>query len=135
MLYDIEALKARHPLEEVASRCVQLRPSGARLVALCPFHQEKTPSFTIDPRRQTFRCWGCGRSGDVIDFVGEWEGLDFVGAVTRLGGEPYRHSTAQPFQPVCGQEHQTVVLTRCRPRHSLWLWSGGRIPCGALLTP
>ena len=111
MLYDIEALKARRPIEDVAGRYLRLRPSGARLVALCPFHQEKTPSFTVDPRRQTYRCWGCGRSGDVIDFLEEMEGLDFVDAVVRLGGEQIQGGAERPAQPIYGQEQQAVVLT------------------------
>ncbi len=111
MLYDIEALKARHPLEDVASRYLRLRPSGARLVALCPFHLEKTPSFTIDPRRQTYRCWGCGRSGDVIDFLEETEGLDFVDAVARLGGESVQGGANRHARPLCPQEPCVVALT------------------------
>ncbi len=99
MLYDIKLLKARRPIEDVAGRYLRLRPSGARLITLCPFHQEKTPSFTVDPRRQTYRCWGCGRSGDVIDFLEEIEGLDFVDAVAHLGGEALQGSMNQLARP------------------------------------
>ena len=89
MLHDLETLKSQQPLEDVAARYVQLRRSGSHLVGLCPFHEERTASFTIDPARQRYRCFGCGRWGDVIDFVQQIEGLSFRDAVTRLGGAPH----------------------------------------------
>lgn len=88
MTYDLTTLKNKQRLEDVAARYVHLRRSGTRLIGLCPLHEEHTPSFTIDPRRQQFRCFGCQAHGDVIDLVRHLEHLDFKSAVARLGGEP-----------------------------------------------
>ncbi len=72
----IEEIKARLRLEDLASRHTRLRKAGRLLVGLCPFHEEKTPSFYVDPRRQRFSCYGCGAHGDVIDFIALTRGLD-----------------------------------------------------------
>jgi DNA primase len=61
-----------------------LKRAGANFKALCPFHQEKTPSFTVSPSRQTFHCFGCGSGGSVFRFVMEYEHLDFPAAVRKL---------------------------------------------------
>jgi len=62
----------------------RLRKSGGRLVGLCPFHAERTPSFGVSPDRGTFKCFGCGEGGDAIAFVEKKEGLDFLGAIEWL---------------------------------------------------
>ena len=64
---------------------VALRPAGgSRMKGLCPFHQEKTPSFTVNPEKAVFHCFGCGESGDAIDFVQKQETLSFTEAIERL---------------------------------------------------
>ncbi|MGA2446038.1 MAG: DNA primase [Opitutaceae bacterium] len=77
-------LKARVNLLEVVSRVVTVRKVGARFRALCPFHQEKTPSFYINPDKGLYHCFGCGKSGDLIAFVRETEQLSFTEAVETL---------------------------------------------------
>src|SRR5207253_9747812 len=67
----------------------QLRRSGARYTGLCPFHDEKTPSFSVNPAEKLFYCFGCGVGGDIITFVRETEQLDFAEAVELLA-ERYR---------------------------------------------
>ena len=62
-----------------------LRRAGRSLRGLCPFHEEKTPSFNVDPVKQVFHCFGCGASGDVITFVMKLRGLDFKAALRHLG--------------------------------------------------
>ena len=74
---------------EVVSAKTQLRRSGARFVGLCPFHDEKTPSFSVNPQDKLFYCFGCGAGGDVNTFVRETEQLDFAEAVEALA-ERYR---------------------------------------------
>src|SRR3546814_12508336 len=64
----------------------QLRRSGSRWVGLCPFHAEKTPSFSVNQELGVYRCWGCQVSGDAITFIREKEQLDFVAAVELLAG-------------------------------------------------
>lgn len=70
---------------DVVGRAVELKPaSGGRFVALCPFHHEKTPSFTVSRDRQAYHCFGCGKGGDAISFLREFDGLSFTEAVHRL---------------------------------------------------
>jgi len=82
---DLEALKLALPIESVVGEYVQLRKAGATLKGLCPFHTEKSPSFSVSPQRGNFRCFGCGKSGDVVTFLMEIEKLDFKEALRRLG--------------------------------------------------
>ena len=65
----IEALRALSPIEQVVSEQVRLRRSGAQLLGRCPFHADKTPSFSVHPAKQVFHCHGCGAGGDVFQFV------------------------------------------------------------------
>jgi DNA primase len=82
---DIAAVRVRVPLEQVVGDHVALRSAGAgRLKGLCPFHEEKTPSFTVNPTLGFYKCFGCGASGDAITFVREIEHLDFSDAVEML---------------------------------------------------
>ncbi len=82
---DIDAVKARTNLVALASQYLTLKKAGAdRMVGLCPFHQEKTPSFGISPSKQLYYCHGCGAGGDAIRFIRELEHLSYVEAVERL---------------------------------------------------
>ncbi len=77
-------LKARVNLLDVVSRVMTVRKVGARFRGLCPFHQEKTPSFYVNPDNGFYKCFGCGKAGDAITFVRETEGLTFIEAVETL---------------------------------------------------
>ena len=77
-------LKTRVNLLEVVSRVMTVRKVGARFRGLCPFHQEKTPSFYVNPDNGFYKCFGCGKAGDAITFVRETEGLTFIEAVETL---------------------------------------------------
>ena len=81
----VRDLKLRVNIADVVSRAVTLRKAGARLKGLCPFHQEKTPSFHVDPDKGFYKCFGCGKAGDIISFVRETEQLNFTEAVEALG--------------------------------------------------
>ncbi|MBL9202200.1 MAG: DNA primase [Opitutaceae bacterium] len=82
----VRDLKLRVNLADVVSRTVTLRKAGgARLKGLCPFHNEKTPSFNVDPDKGFYKCFGCGKAGDAITFVRETEQLNFTEAVEALG--------------------------------------------------
>jgi len=83
---DVERVRAASDLAAIAGERVALKRQGRRLVARCPFHDEKTPSFSINPEMGLYHCFGCGVSGDVISFVQEIESLDFRTAVERLAG-------------------------------------------------
>lgn len=77
----LDDLKERIPIESVVGQKVQLTRKGNRYWGLCPFHAEKTPSFTVNPPRNSFKCFGCGMGGDAITFVRETEGLEFFEAL------------------------------------------------------
>lgn len=80
----LEQLRANNDIVSVISPYVELRRRGKNLVGLCPFHNEKTPSFTVYPDSQSFYCFGCGAGGEVISFVRRIENLDFYEAVKSL---------------------------------------------------
>src|SRR4051794_2643687 len=69
----------------VVSARTQLRKTGGRYMGRCPFHEERTPSFSVNPTDKLYYCFGCGAKGDLITFVRETEQLDFAGAVEWLG--------------------------------------------------
>jgi DNA primase len=81
----IEQIAAANDIVEVIGSYFPLKRAGANFKALCPFHQEKTPSFTVSPSRQTFHCFGCGVGGSVFRFVMDYEHIDFPLAVRKLG--------------------------------------------------
>src|SRR5206468_11168259 len=80
----IEQIAAANDIIEVIGSYFPLKRAGANFKALCPFHQEKTPSFTVSPSRQTFHCFGCGAGGSVFRFVMDYEHTDFPSAVRKL---------------------------------------------------
>ena len=81
----IEQIAAANDIVEVIGSYFPLKRAGANFKALCPFHQEKTPSFHVSPQRQTFHCFGCGVGGSVFRFVMEYEHIEFPAAVRKLG--------------------------------------------------
>ncbi|MBR6580956.1 MAG: DNA primase [Ruminococcus sp.] len=92
-------LRNANPIDSVISSYVQLKKRGRTLVCNCPFHSEKTPSFTVYPDTQSFYCFGCGAGGDVITFTMKAENLDFIEAVRLLAERsgmalPERNSNA-----------------------------------------
>jgi DNA primase len=81
---DVARVREATDLVELAREHLALKQSGRRFVGLCPFHAEKTPSFSVNQEQGVYYCFGCQASGDAITFVREVEHLDFVGAVERL---------------------------------------------------
>ena len=77
-------LKARCDIETLIGTYVRLKRAGTNSVGNCPFHSEKTPSFTVFRGSQSFYCFGCGAGGDVITFVMRMENLDYMAAVEKL---------------------------------------------------
>ncbi len=80
----VQELIARVDIVEVVGRFVQLKKGGANFMGLCPFHGEKSPSFTVSPSKQFFHCFGCGKNGNAIGFLMEHTGAGFVDAVKDL---------------------------------------------------
>jgi DNA primase len=104
----IEQIAAANDIVEVISGYFPLKRAGSSFKALCPFHQEKSPSFNVSPQRQSFHCFGCGVGGSVFRFVMDYEHLDFPSAVKKLaarvgitvieergfgGGDDHQHET------------------------------------------
>ena len=89
MAYDIftDELKAQLNIVDIIGREVTLKKSGSNYMGLCPFHNEKTPSFSVNEGKQFYHCFGCGKSGDVIGFVQEYYKLPFMEAVEKLAAE------------------------------------------------
>ena len=107
----IHDLLARVDLAEVVGRHVELKRSGASLVGLCPFHAERTPSFSVNPARQLYHCFGCGAGGDAIRFLVEHQGLSFVESVRELADGL---GVAVPEEHVSAEERER--RTRLRER-------------------
>jgi DNA primase len=80
----VDAVKGAAEILPLVEDYVRLRKSGGTYKGLCPFHQERTPSFTVSPARGTYKCFGCGEGGDAIAFVEKIEQVDFVGAIESL---------------------------------------------------
>jgi DNA primase len=81
---ETDEIKQRLPIEQLVGSYVPLKKMGRIYKANCPFHQEKTPSFTVSPERGIFKCFGCGKGGDIFDFVMDLEGLTFPETVKLL---------------------------------------------------
>ena len=81
----IEKIYAAAKIEEVVSDYVTLRKRGANLIGLCPFHNEKTGSFTVSPSKGIYKCFGCGASGHAVQFIMDIEQCTFVEALKQLG--------------------------------------------------
>src|SRR3972149_10429553 len=80
----IEEVRRKTDIVQLISEAVTLKKAGRNFRALCPFHEEKTPSFMVSPERQMFKCFGCQKGGDVYKFVMERERLDFGEALSLL---------------------------------------------------
>ena len=80
----IEQIQAANDIVDVVGSYIALKRAGAVFKARCPFHDERTPSFTVNPQRQIFKCFGCGAGGSVIRFVMNYEQLDFISAAKKL---------------------------------------------------
>ena len=83
----IDDLLSRADIVDVIGRRVPLKKAGREFKACCPFHDEKTPSFTVSPVKQFYHCFGCGAHGTAIGFLMEYEHLDFVDAIETLAAE------------------------------------------------
>lgn len=83
----IEGLKARVDILDVISNYIEVKKAGANFKAVCPFHDEKSPSFVISPQKQIYHCFGCGAGGDAIKFVMEYEKLNYPEAIERLADQ------------------------------------------------
>lgn len=84
---EVEEVKSKIDIIDLIGGYLTLKKAGVNYKALCPFHTEKTPSFMVSPERQSFKCFGCGKSGDVYSFIEEIEGMDFYDSLKFLAGK------------------------------------------------
>jgi DNA primase len=92
--HDLEAIRRAVPIEELVRRVVKLQRAGRGWKGLCPFHQEKTPSFTVSPEKGYFHCFGCGAHGDIFAWVMACDGVGFREAADRLAAQAGNYRTA-----------------------------------------
>src|ERR1700726_3431620 len=142
----LEEVRVRADIVEVIGAQVRLKRAGRNFVGLCPFHNEKTPSFSVNPERGFFHCFGCGAGGTVFNFVMRTEGLSFPEAIESLArryGATRRRDRAQAsatprcapirlplnFSPTCSGRRLTArwrattwprAVWRPKPRVRSW---------------
>ncbi len=123
----LERLKQTADIVEVISAHTDLRRQGARWVGLCPFHEERTPSFSVDAQEKLYHCFGCGVGGDVIKFVEEKEGLGFAEAVELLAdryGVELEREQEDPRAEARRQQRRRLeqLLERATAFYASFLW-------------
>ncbi len=117
MTVDVERIKQAHPIADViAAHGVALRPTGRRFMGRCPFHSDDRPSFVVYPDTRSYYCFGCGSSGDVIDFIRRARDLGFAQAVAYLGEQPPPSAVRpaprqEPPQPARLSVDDRLILT------------------------
>src|SRR5688500_615897 len=123
---DLETVAAADMVEIVGAR-TPLRRVGSRWTGRCPFHEERTPSFSVNPVEKLFYCFGCSKGGDVITFVRETEGLDFAGAVEWLAERfrvtlEYEESSPHVEESRRRRERLHAVLDQATAFYERHLW-------------
>ena len=109
-------LLARTDIVEIVGRHVQLKRGGANYMGLCPFHGEKSPSFSVSPSKQFYHCFGCGAHGNAIGFLMEHAGMGFIDAVKDLAQQvgmvvPEDEATPEERARAAQQKERQVTLT------------------------
>jgi DNA primase len=112
-MIDLDAIRRDHPLHEIAAGVVALREVGTEWTACCPFHADRSPSFTIYDGGRRYHCFGCGASGDVLDFVQRLYGVGLVEAARMLGAGDLPQV---PLPVVSAVEH----VDRSTEARSIW---------------
>jgi DNA primase len=123
----VEAVKAAADFVDVVSGRTQLRKAGSRYTGRCPFHEERTPSFSVNAVDKLYYCFGCGAKGDLITFVRETEGLDFAGSIEWLGERfriPVEYEESSPAEEAArrGRERLRSLLEQAASFYERTLW-------------
>ena len=116
----LDEVVARNDIADVVSSYVTLTRKGGNLFGLCPFHNEKTPSFSVAPDKQIYHCFGCKKGGGVINFIMEIEGLSFPEAVEFLA------KRANIPLPAEDEARSNADRLRRRVRRCRRIWTSGR---------
>lgn len=126
----LQELKMKTDIEDVISTYVTLKRRGATLVGLCPFHNEKTPSFTVYPATQSFYCFGCGAGGGAITFLKKIENLDYLDAVKTLAQRAGLQMPQEGFDDSLSKRRRRILeMNREAARfyHSVLLSPEGKV--------
>ncbi|HVW45830.1 MAG TPA: DNA primase, partial [Solirubrobacterales bacterium] len=123
----INAVRDAANMAEVVGQYTDLKQAGAQMMGLCPFHEERSPSFSVDPHDKLYHCFGCGVAGDVFGFVMEKEGLGFSEAVEALAdryGVELQREQEDPRAEARRQARQRLqqLLERAAAYYSNYLW-------------
>lgn len=105
----LQELKYKTDVEDIISSYVSLKRRGSTLVGLCPFHNEKTPSFTVYPDTQSFYCFGCGAGGDSVGFIRRIENLDYIDAVKLLAERAGMQMPQDGFDDTLGKRRRRIL--------------------------
>jgi len=109
----IQDLLSRVDIVDVVGRHVQLKKAGANFSGLCPFHTEKSPSFTVSPTKQFYHCFGCGKNGNAIGFMMDYSGLHFVESIKDLAqsyGMVVPETEFSPEDKKAAFEHHALTI-------------------------
>src|SRR6185436_4617487 len=104
----IQQILSRIDIVEIISSFIRLKKRGANYLGLCPFHNEKTPSFTVSPAKEIYKCFGCGRSGNAISFLMEHEKYSYVEALRWLAAKYNVEVEETEVSPEVKQQQQQV---------------------------
>lgn len=116
-MIDIDKIKDSVSISDIIGKYIDIKKAGKNHIACCPFHGEKTPSFTISEDKQFYHCFGCGAHGDVVAFVMEYDRVDFLDAIKILGGDISLDKGNQPIKtyktrlPLGGQPYSSEEIT------------------------
>lgn len=105
----LQELKYKTDIEDIVSSYVSLKRRGSTFVGLCPFHNEKTPSFTVYPETQSFYCFGCGAGGDTVGFIRRIENLDYIDAVKYLADKAGLDMPQQGFDDSFAKKRRRIL--------------------------
>jgi DNA primase len=123
----VEQVKAAADMLDIVGARTQLKKAGARYTGRCPFHEERTPSFSVNAVDKLFYCFGCGKGGDLISFVRETENLDFAGAIEWLGERfrvPLEYEETSPAADAARKRRERLytLLEQSTAFYERYLW-------------
>ena len=123
----VAEVKAAADIVDVVSARTALRRSGGRFTGRCPFHEERTPSFSVNPTQKLYHCFGCGKGGDVVTFVMETENVDFSGAIEWLAERfrvPLEYEESSPAADAARKRRERLLalLEAAAAFYERYLW-------------
>jgi len=131
---EIEELKSRADIQSIISGYVNLKKAGKNYTGLCPFHKEKTPSFTVDAQKQLYHCFGCSEGGDIISFIMKMENLQFLEAAEFLAKKiNYNLKYNQAGSPrETEKKSRLIEINELAARYYSYILFNSRVAAGAL---